>query len=82
MEYLIGERNLAPNTQKSYRDTLRMLLPLAAREARKPIDRLEVIDLSNERTRAFLLELEEKRKNAVWQRETSDSPKYTLWRVS
>lgn len=21
MEYLIGERNLAPNTQKSYRDT-------------------------------------------------------------
>jgi len=65
MEYLIGERNLAPNTQKSYRDTLRMLLPFAARESGKPIDRLEVIDLSNERIRAFLLELEEKRKCSV-----------------
>ena len=65
MEYLIGERNLAPNTQKSYRDTLRMLLPFAAREAGKPIDRLDVIDLSSERIRAFLLELEEKRECSV-----------------
>lgn len=62
MEYLIGQRNLAPNTQKSYRDTLRMLLPFIAREAGKPIDRLEVLDLSSERIRAFLSELEEKRK--------------------
>jgi integrase/recombinase XerD len=62
MEYLIGERNLAPNTQKSYRDTLRMLLPFAAREARKPIDRLSVLDLSSERIRAFLSDLEERRK--------------------
>jgi integrase/recombinase XerD len=65
MEYLIGERNLAPNTQKSYRDTLRMLLPFAARDAGKPIDRLEVIDLSSERIRAFLLELEVKRECSV-----------------
>src|ERR1700692_715476 len=65
MEYLIGERNLAPNTQKSYRDTVRMLLPFAAREAGKPIDRLEVLDLSSERIRAFLLELEEKRQCCV-----------------
>lgn len=62
MEYLIGQRNLAPNTQKSYRDTLRMLLPFIAREVGKPIDRLEVLDLSSERIRAFLSELEEKRK--------------------
>jgi site-specific recombinase XerD len=62
MEYLIGQRNLAPNTQKSYRDALRMLLPFIAREAAKPIDRLEVLDLSSERVRAFLSELEEKRK--------------------
>jgi integrase/recombinase XerD len=65
MEYLIGERNLAVNTQKSYRDTLRMLLPFIARSAEKPIDRLEVVDLSSERIRAFLLELEEKRKCSV-----------------
>ncbi len=81
MEYLIGERNLAPNTQKSYRDTLRLLLPFAAREAGKPIDRLEVADLSSERIRAFLLELE-KNENAAWRRETSDLAEYTLWRVS
>ena len=62
MEYLIGQRNLAPNTQKSYRDTLRMLLPFIAREVRKPIDRLEVLDLSSEQIRAFLSELEQKRK--------------------
>ena len=65
MEYLIGERNLAPNTQKSYRDTLRMLLPFAARESGKPIDRLEVSDLSRDRICHFLLELEEKRKCGV-----------------
>ena len=62
MEYLIGQRNLAPNTQKSYRDTLRMLLPFIAREVGKPIDRLEVLDLSSERIRAFLSDLEDKRK--------------------
>ena len=61
LEYLIGERNLAPNTQRSYRDTLRLLLPFAARAAHRPIDRLGVEDLSAERVRAFLHELEEKR---------------------
>ena len=30
LEHLIGERNLARNTQRSYRDTLRLLLPFAA----------------------------------------------------
>jgi integrase/recombinase XerD len=62
MDHLIGERNLSSNTQKSYRDTLRMLLPFVAREAGKSIDRLEVLDLSSARMRAFLSELEEKRK--------------------
>ena len=31
MEHLVGERNLARNTQRSYRDTLRLLLPDVAR---------------------------------------------------
>ena len=30
LEHLIGERNLARNTQQSYRDTLRLLLPFTA----------------------------------------------------
>jgi integrase/recombinase XerD len=61
LEYLVGERNLARNTQWSYRDTLRLLLPFTAREAHRSIDRLGVEDLSADRVRAFLHELEEKR---------------------
>ena len=38
LEHLVGERNLARNTQQSYRDTLRLLLPFAARKVRRPID--------------------------------------------
>jgi integrase/recombinase XerD len=30
LEHLIGERNLARNTQQSYRDTLCQLIPLAS----------------------------------------------------
>ena len=61
MEHLIGERNLARNTQRSYRDTLRLLLPAVAEGARAPLDRLVVTDLSADRVRQFLTELEEKR---------------------
>lgn len=61
MEYLIGERNLARNTQKSYRDTLRQLLPFVASAAGRPIDRLRVEDVSADRVRAFLRDLEERR---------------------
>jgi integrase/recombinase XerD len=61
LEYLVGERNLARNTQRSYRDTLQQLLPFAARKARRRIDQLRVEDLSAERVRAFLRDLEERR---------------------
>src|ERR1700677_316381 len=61
LEHLVGERNLARNTQQSYRDTLRLLLPFAAERAKKPIDRLKIEDLSADRVRSFLRELEEKR---------------------
>lgn len=61
MEHLIGERNFARNTQRSYRDTLRLLLPGIARCARKAIDRLSVTDLSADRVRQFLDDLEAKR---------------------
>ena len=60
-EHLVGERNLSRNTQRSYRDTLRLLLPALARRARKPIDRLTVQDVSADRVRQFLSDLEEER---------------------
>jgi integrase/recombinase XerD len=65
MEHLVGERNLARNTQRSYRDALRLLLPDVAQRTGKPIDRLTVTDLSAERVRQFLGELEEKRGCAI-----------------
>ena len=61
MEHLISERNLARNTQRSYRDTLQLLLPFVAGSARKPVDRLDVIDVSADRVRQFLTDLEKKR---------------------
>jgi site-specific recombinase XerD len=60
-EHIPGERNLARNTQRSYRDTLRLLLPTVARAARRPIDRLAINDVSADRVRRFLDGLEEER---------------------
>ena len=58
LEHLVGERNLARNTQQSYRDTLRLLLPFSASRLRKPIDQLKVEDLSADHIREFLQDLE------------------------
>src|SRR5438128_12323819 len=65
MEHIVSERNLARNTQRSYRDALRLLLPTIARRARKPVDRLAVVDLSPDSLRRFLSDLEEKRGCAI-----------------
>jgi integrase/recombinase XerD len=65
LEHLVAERNLSPNTQRSYRDTLRLLLPLLATQSRKHIDALEVEDLSPVAVRSFLKDIEEKRECSV-----------------
>ena len=62
LEYLVSERNLARNTQRSYRDTLCLLLPFVSRDAKKQLDRLTVTDLSAEIVRRFLQDLEDTRK--------------------
>ncbi|APZ96357.1 tyrosine-type recombinase/integrase [Fuerstiella marisgermanici] len=61
VDYLPVERNLARNTQKSYRDTLQQLLPFAAKRSRKRIDRLQIEDLSRTNVLEFLSYLEEER---------------------
>ena len=60
-EHLVSERNLARNTQRSYRDTLVLLLPFVGRALRKPVDRLAVLDLTSERVLQFLAHLEDAR---------------------
>jgi integrase/recombinase XerD len=61
LEHLIGDRNLSGNTQRSYRDTLRLLLPYVARCISRQVDALRVEDVSAEAVRGFLRELEQQR---------------------
>lgn len=65
LEHLVGERNLARNTQLSYRDALSLLLPFAARELNRSVDRLTVLDLSVDLVRQFLTDLETSRHCAI-----------------
>jgi site-specific recombinase XerD len=61
IEHLIGERNLAHNTQRSYRDTFCQLLPFITKDAGEAIDHLVVDDLSPEMVRRFLAHIEGQR---------------------
>jgi integrase/recombinase XerD len=61
LEHLVAERNLSQNTQRSYRDTLCLLLPRLALQSRTTVDLLEVEDLSADAVRNFLAGIEEER---------------------
>jgi integrase/recombinase XerD len=61
MEHVVAERNLARNTQKSYRDTLTLLLPFLSEAKKTPIDRLAIEDLSPSMVHRFLEHLEQDR---------------------
>ena len=61
LEYLVAERNLARNTQASYRDTLTLLIPFASSRGGHPIDRMTVEDLTPAIVRQFLDHLERDR---------------------
>jgi len=61
LEYLITDRNLARNTQTSYRDTLVLLLPFLSDALKKSVDRLAIDDLSPTLVRRFLEYLQNER---------------------
>jgi site-specific recombinase XerD len=65
MEYLIGERNLARNTQHSYRDAVRLLVVFTADKVHKKVDELLIPDINADLLRAFLRHLEEKRSCSI-----------------
>ena len=65
MEYLVGERNLARNTQQSYRDAIRILVVFTATKAHKKVDELLIPDIDADLLRAFLRHIEEKRKCSI-----------------
>lgn len=64
-EYIVTERNLARNTQKSYRDTFSLLLPFVSGKLRKPPERLAVCDLTSQHVLQFLTHLEDERECSV-----------------
>jgi integrase/recombinase XerD len=61
VEHLVRERNLARNTQASYRDTLVLLLPFVSQEIKQPLDRLAIDQLSPDVVQRFLGHLEQQR---------------------
>lgn len=65
LEYLPGERNLARNTQRSYRDAIRLLILFAAAKLHRKADRLLVSDISPALLRDFLHHLEGERKSTI-----------------
>jgi integrase/recombinase XerD len=64
-EYLPAQRGLSPHTVRSYRDALLLLLQFASRDAKRPIERLDIADLNAERVVKFLGFLETARKNSI-----------------
>jgi integrase/recombinase XerD len=61
LEYLVGERNFAENTRRSYRDTLALLIPFIATATTTTVDRLCISDLAADGVRQFLGHLEQAR---------------------
>jgi integrase/recombinase XerD len=58
LDHIVGARNLARNTQRSYRDTLALLLPCVATHQHTAVDRLTVEQVSPDVVRRFLQDLE------------------------
>ena len=46
LEYLVGERNLSWNTQRSYRGALALLMPFASSQLQKTVDQISPTDLN------------------------------------
>jgi site-specific recombinase XerD len=65
IEYLVITKNLSKNTQLSYRDTFRLLLPYVATKSKKTIDKILLDDLSPEIVKDFLNSLESERKCSI-----------------
>ncbi|MXW19485.1 MAG: tyrosine-type recombinase/integrase [Gammaproteobacteria bacterium] len=58
LEHVVTVRNLARNTQKSYRDAFILFLPFLSEKLGKPVEQLEVRDISSELVLQFLAYLE------------------------
>jgi len=65
LEELVADRNLSLNTQRSYRDTIRLLFSFIAERHRTQPTRVTVEQVTMQLIRTFLAYLEEERGNSV-----------------
>jgi site-specific recombinase XerD len=64
-DHLISRKNVAYNTIRSYRDSLKLFLNFAARHAKKSVARLQVQDVDDNLLVDFLTDLERQRGNTI-----------------
>jgi integrase/recombinase XerD len=64
-DYLPAQRGLSPHTIRSYRDALVLFLQFASRDTKRPVEQLEIADLTADRVLAFLSFLENERGNKI-----------------
>ena len=65
LEDLVADRNLSPNTQKSYRDTIRLLFGFVADRHSTDPTRVTVEQVDAPLVRSFLAHLEDERANSI-----------------
>jgi integrase/recombinase XerD len=80
LEELVADRNLSPNTQKSYRDTLRLLFGFVAEHHSTVPTRVTVKQIDPTLVRGFLAYLEADRGNSIATRNQRLAALHSLFR--
>jgi len=80
IEELVADRNLSPNTQKSYRDTIRLLFNFVAERYSTDPTRATVEQVDAALIRAFLAHLENDRGNSIATRNQRLAALHSLFR--
>ena len=80
LEELVADRNLTPNTQKSYRDAIRLLFAFVADRHSTDPTRVTVEQVDAAVVRSFLVHLEEERRNSISSRNQRLAALHSLFR--
>lgn len=80
LEDLVADRNLSPNTQKSYRDTIRLLFRFVAERYSTDPTRITVEQIDAVLLRRFLAHLEDDRGNSIATRNQRLAALHSLFR--
>jgi len=80
LEELVADRNLTPNTQKSYRDAIRLLFGFIADRHSTDPTRVTVEQVDATVVRGFLVHLEEERGNSISSRNQRLAALHSLFR--